>query len=90
MDPHSHDTEILQMRQALAGTNKSRLDELEGKQKESKQEDAEESLPPQPHSFHWSNLRPRARWRLNGSNRKAFCERRWSLFRTSTWSYGSD
>lgn len=45
MDPHSHDTEILQMRQALAGTNKSRLDELEGKQKESKRRKiAEESL----------------------------------------------
>jgi hypothetical protein len=45
LDPHSHDEEVMQMRQALAGTNKSRLDELENKQKEAKRRKiAEESL----------------------------------------------
>ena len=45
VDPHMHDTEVMQMRQALSGTKKSRLDELENKQKEQKRRKvAEESL----------------------------------------------
>ncbi len=45
IDPHTHDTEVQQMRQALSGTKKSRLDEIESKQKEQKRRKvAEESL----------------------------------------------
>ena len=45
VDPHTHDAEVLQMRQALSGTQKSRLDEIENKQKEQKRRKVtEESL----------------------------------------------